>query len=466
MIDFNELSEKYKKPFREKAPDELKDIVDAAEFLYDPLGLATGKIKDPTVKTPEERRLEQEVKAKQEEAGKMYDDLTVPQGMEEYDMPSTLEYGDDYAAGQLAGQYQQGDSKFGDIEVDPRYAESQMAALSGIEDIVNSEGLTDIDKANLARIESQVGRADRGRREAIQDRMRRQGMAGSGLDMLAQLQSNQAATDRQSQTGLDTAAMGMQRKDTAMRDLGTMSTSMRGQDWGEQAQAAAAQDAIDRFNTGNTMQRDIFNVGESNQAGMFNTRRSDDEARTNWGARENVRSANTDVRNDNIRNEFNDNITIRDKKSNARLGHANYQQGQADRRAGSRNQMIQGGVGLANTGLQTYMASDEDLKTNTTPLSEADLESFLESVKPKKYRYKDKKEGAGQRVGFIAQDIENNPIGEAIVQEDNQGTKRIDNFNLMGALLDSVSHLHKKQKKLEDELPETESKPVMIWGSD
>ena len=457
-----------------KTPSWVPPIVqDYFSTIVDPLGITTGKAEeklanlDPNRKGYEEsRKAKKDAAKKQEEAAGLYDDLVAPEAAEEYALPSTLEYDGDFEAEQLTGDYTTGDSKFGDISIDPRYAQAQKTSLNSLQNIVDSQGLTAEDEANLARIQSRAGAADRGRREAIQDRMRRQGMAGSGLDMLAQLQSNQAATDRQSQAGLDVAAMGQRRKDAAIRDLGGMSTSMRGQAFGEEAQKAQAQDAIDRFNAGQRQSTDMFNVGAQNQAGMFNQNRSDEQARINWGAKEDTRRANTDIRNQNKRDAFNDDVTIRDKKSNAKLGHANYQQGRADRADRAIGQVWQGIGQGAGTAAQAYMASDEDLKKDVQPLSDSDLEQFLDAVKPKKYRYKDKKEGAGDRVGFMAQDIENTPIGAAVVQTDAEGTKRIDDFNLMGALLDSVSMLHKKQKKLEDDLPETESKPIMILGSD
>lgn len=421
----------------------------------------------------------------QEEAAGFYDDLSTPEALEEYSVPdslsyvgthtpATMDYESTYTPETLMGDYNVTGNRFDDIEVDPRYANSQDLALSGVRDIVDSEGLTAADRANLNRIQQDVGRADRGRREAIQDRMRRQGMGGSGLDMLAQLSSNQAATDRANQTGLDIAGMGQQRKENALRDLGSMGTDMRGQAFDEGAQRATAANSIAKFNAEQALSKDRTNMDARNQAAqfkdrlgfdqaqtnynanndarMFNMDRNDDQTFQNWTTKNQYRDANTDTRNQNRRNTFQDDMTIRDKKYNAKAGHANYTYDRGRDISNRNAQMTSGLINMATSGAQYALGrgrSDEDEKKDTESLSPEAIAEFLESVKPKKYKYKNQKHGQGERVGFMAQDIENSEIGDAIVQENDEGVKEIDNFNLLGALLDSVSYLHNKQKKLE-----------------
>lgn len=170
----------------------------------------------------------------------------------------------------LADVYTQGRTNLEGIQIDPRLADAQMQALTSLQDVADSGGLTLADEAALNRIQSQSAQADKGRREAIQQNMRAAGMGGSGMDLLAQLQSSQAATDLASQQGLDVAGMAQQRALDAMMQGGALAGDIRGQQFGEQATIRSAQDEIDAFNAVNLTQGSQFNTGAINQGQQFN----------------------------------------------------------------------------------------------------------------------------------------------------------------------------------------------------
>src|SRR5690606_33373605 len=102
----------------------------------------------------------------------------------------------------------------------------------------------------------------------------------------AKLQSSQAATDRNAQQGLDVAGMAQQRALQAMMERGNMSGQMRGQDFSQQAQIAAAQDAINSFNTAN-----------QNTMGWNNATMGYNAAVGNRDARQGINNANVDLSN-------------------------------------------------------------------------------------------------------------------------------------------------------------------------
>ena len=163
----------------------------------------------------------------------------------------------------------QQESQMSDISVDPRLKNQQMAAMGALDEVIQGGGMTAQDTANLNRIQDQAATADRGRREAIMQNMNQRGMGGSGLELLNQLQSSQAATTQQGQQGLDVAGMAQQRALNAVMNQGQMAGQMRGQEFGEQSDIARAQDAINRFNTANQMGAREFNVGgRQNTANM------------------------------------------------------------------------------------------------------------------------------------------------------------------------------------------------------
>lgn len=441
-------------------PAYKEGLSDVTKGLY---GVGSKEIKglDPNAAAYEERRkAQEEADRKAKEAAGMFEDIGLPGDSQLYASPEELQMqelalqGYDPSTMEAA---QQGSSKFSDIALDPRFAEAQMQALSGVQDIAQSGGLTAEDLANLSRVQSDVGRADRGRREAIQDRMRRTGMTGSGMDLLAQLQSGQAATDRASQAGLDIAAMGQSRQRQALLDQANLAGGMRQQSYGEQSDAARAQDAIERFNVMNQQQAQAANQAAQNQAAQFGAQAQNQAAQSNWQAgrdtdlfnlqnRQATQQANVDRQNLDQQRGFENEMQRQTARSNAALGHATQQQQRADAANKRIGQTWRGAGQLAGAVGQTFTPSDENVKTDVESISEQEIAEFLEAVKPRKFKYKDKSMGEGQRVGFMAQDIEPTEIGAEIVVEGEQG-KMIDQNNLMGAILDSLALLHKKQEE-------------------
>ena len=163
-----------------------------------------------------------------------------------------------------------GPTAFDGISSDPRLRDSQMASMSALDDIASSGGMNAQDRANLSRIQSQTSTADRGRRQAIQQGMASRGMGGSGMDLMAQLQSSQAATDQHGQQGLDVAGMAQSRALDAMMQSGQMAGNVRGQDWQQDSDRASARDRINSFNTQNRNRNSEFNVGQQNNNSQFN----------------------------------------------------------------------------------------------------------------------------------------------------------------------------------------------------
>ena len=188
-------------------------------------------------------------------------------------------------------------SNFGDIATDPRLQNEQMDSLNALDDIISGGGMTLSDEANLGAIQSDVAQADRGRREAIQQGMAQRGMGGSGMDLLAQLDSSQAATDRASQAGMDVAGMAQQRALDAIMNSGNMAGQMRGQDFGEQAQVAQAQDAISQFNAQNANAMNQYNTGAQNQGAQYNSAGQNSMNQYNQGVGMQTQQYNADAQN-------------------------------------------------------------------------------------------------------------------------------------------------------------------------
>lgn len=164
----------------------------------------------------------------------------------------------------------QGDSAYSDIEVDPRLMNDQMEAIQALRDVAAAGGLTAADKANLANIQSTEAQADRGRREAIIQDMNARGMGSSGNNLLAQLTSSQAATDRQSQQDLGIAGQAQQNALNATLNAGNLANTVGNNQFNQKAQVAAAQDAINKFNAQQLASSNTANAAARNDASQYN----------------------------------------------------------------------------------------------------------------------------------------------------------------------------------------------------
>lgn len=376
-----------------------------------------------------------------------------------------------------------GRSAFNDISVDPRLRDQQTASLEALEEIANSGGHTAADVAVLNRIQSDVAAADRGRRDAIKQGMAQRGMGGSGMELLSLLDSSQAATDRASQAGLDIAGQAQERALNAMLSGGQLAGSIRGQDFGEQAQVAQANDAIDRFNAANANNMSQFNASTWNDAQQFNTGNdlktqmynrdmNYDAAKTNAGfqldadktnlgyqfanheGRQKTANANTEVGNQGkLHNQYtlpqqqwDNNLKTAQAKAGAKQAEADYWTGQGNREAGKGASNMQTAATIAMT---AAMLSDEREKKDVKPVSDSDVDEFLSAIEPRKYRYKDPaKPGAaeGDRVGFMLQDVQGTKLGDKITRKGDDGTLYYDKDNLDGVILAALSSIAKGRK--------------------
>lgn len=164
----------------------------------------------------------------------------------------------------------QSDTELGGIQIDPSLREAQMGALAQLQSINEAGGLTLQDRARLNQALGEIQQAERGSRDAAMQSMRRRGMGGSGAELAAALSAGQAAATRGSQEALNIEGMAQQRALESLMSQGALGGQIRGQEFGEQAEAAKAQDLINQFNIANRSSVQQRNVGSKNQAQAAN----------------------------------------------------------------------------------------------------------------------------------------------------------------------------------------------------
>jgi hypothetical protein len=353
---------------------------------------------------------------------------------------------------------------FDQVSTDPRLKDQQMASLAALKGLADSGGMTAEDQANLNRIQNQSAQADRGRRDAILQNMQARGMGGSGNELLAQLQSSQAATDRQAQQGLDIAGMAQNRALQAMMQGGELAGNVRDQDFGEQARIAQARDAVNQFNAQNLTQANQFNAGQGNnmaqfnagnqmqaaqfknlEAQKFNAGQTQSANQFNTAGKQQVQS-DTAKHNANIpQQQFQNAATVAGGQAAIDQAKAGMSAADAARKDDKLAQGIGGAMQLA--GGAAMMMSDERAKKNKHPVQEVDLDMFLASIQPKKFKYKDPANGDGDFTGVMAQDLLKSAIGREAVVQDDTGTLGYDKDKMQGIMLAALKHLSNKIDK-------------------
>ncbi len=248
---------------------------------------------------------------------------------------------------------------YDDINVDPRLRGAQMEALQGLQDVYHGGGMTAIDKSRLQQIQDEQSTFEKGQREAILDNSRRRGTSGSGMEIAAQLISQQEGANRAGRAGLDVAAEAQKRALEAMTNAGQLGGQIEDRSYGEDAKKAAAANAIAEFNASNTQQVNMANTNAKNAAKAMNLSESQRIADTNTTNENTNRTRNADLLQRDYENRMNKATNV----ANAMNGQASSM----DTRYGQ-DQAFNGG--LISLGGQLYSASqnnsNDKLKTNTS----------------------------------------------------------------------------------------------------
>lgn len=117
-----------------------------------------------------------------------------------------------------------------------------------------------------AELQRQLEAQSQARQRAIQQDMTERGMGGSGANLLARLQGEQAAANTQAQQVGDLQAQAYRRALEANMASGQMAGQLAEQQFSRDTQRARAADAISQFNAQQRAAANQYNVGTFNQA--------------------------------------------------------------------------------------------------------------------------------------------------------------------------------------------------------
>ena len=328
-----------------------------------------------------------------------------------------------------------GQTSYGDITIDPALRAAQMGALGQLQDI-GTQGLTLQDKLNLANIAQQEATTARGSREAIMQGAQARGVGGGGMELMNQMVNQQSAATRGSQRDMEIAAQNEAAKRSALLSAGQLGGQMESQQYGEAANKAAAQDAINKFNAANQQ-----------QVGTTNTQTLNAAKQANLAARQAINEQNVGQSNTEKQWAAQTPLQIYQAQMQAAAGK-NQALGQQAQLLASQGQQ---GMGLMGAGMTAaaIMASDVRAKKNIE-LAPEEIDNFLNSLTGYKFNYKDpERYGEGKRLGVMTQDMSKTPMGAEAVVKDEKGTQMIDANKALGAILASLGQVNNRINMLE-----------------
>lgn len=226
---------------------------------------------------------------------------------------------------------------FNAVKDDPSLVGAQKQALQQLQDIGTQGGMTAVDKAQLNDITNTQNQEAQSRLASIQSNAKERGVGGSGLELAGALNNEQAAADRAANSGVQVAANAQQRALAAIQAGGTQAGQMQAAEYGEQANKAQAQNALDQFNA---------NV--SNSTNMYNTQAANAAQAANLAAKQATSNSNADISNTNKEYNAQQNQTVYNDQLQKAQGIAGIDQNSANADQAAKNAEM--GANLALTG--------------------------------------------------------------------------------------------------------------------
>lgn len=321
---------------------------------------------------------------------------------------------------------------------DPEVVASQLQSMKKMEQLGEGK-LTDVDRANMAQQMQMEAQQERANREAILSNARSRGVAGSGLEMAAQLQGEQEAANRASRAATDVNVAAQNRGIQALSQAGQMAGNIRSQEMDVAARKAAAQDAINQFNTANAQSIARTNVEAKNAAQAANLANAQRIAEANVNQTNEQRRIAADAAEQAFQNKISQ---ISGKSGLASSIDADKAQSNASKKAQT-GQLLMGAASIA-----AEIFSDERVKDDIEEWNPSD---FLDKIVPVKYKYKDEMAALGENPsiehkGVIAQDVEK---GAPELVKEVGGVKAIDIRESIPMILAALGDINKRLKKVE-----------------
>jgi hypothetical protein len=257
--------------------------------------------------------------------------------------------------------------------------------------------------------------------QLLQQRAQAASMGGDVNPFLAQRQLSDQGAQAQQATNAQMAMARTQEQMNAQGALGGLTGQMRGMD--QNVAAMAQQSAVNNAQLYQQQQQINNQAAQYAMSGLTGLSAQQLQANMGYAGMQNQ----TDLANNQV---------------NA---------GVAGQNAANANAYGAALVGGAAQGLSAKLASDERVKEHVERNSvDSDMREFLAALDPASYDYKvPEKHGEGRHWSVMAQSAEKSRAGRSFVFDAPDGVKMLDTRKATGVALAALSHLHRRQDKLE-----------------
>lgn len=183
----------------------------------------------------------------------------------------------------LEKSIQAGPSQVAAITEDPSLKNRQMSALNLLSQRATGGGLSPEDRAKFNEIRTQLDSDQKSKQDQIVQQAQMRGMGGSGAELAAALQQQQAGANEASAEGDRIAATASQNALQAALQTGQLGGQIRGQNFDINKAKGSAADEMNRFNVQNQTGQQTRNVGAQNQAQQYNLTNKQNIGNANTG---------------------------------------------------------------------------------------------------------------------------------------------------------------------------------------
>lgn len=237
-------------------------------------------------------------------------------------------------------------SEFLNIKEDPNLRNTQLEALNKFKQQAET-GLGGEERAALNSIQQATRQDVRAKQEQILADQARRGMAGSGNEIIANLQASQAGADSASAQGNELMSLIAQRVRQGAQDMSGAAQNLRSQDYQVASDKAQALDARNQYLHANStarQQRNVANINDANRLNLGQKQQTAD-SNTSMANQEKLRQNQAE------RQYYMDKLDYAKAKSNALTGQQQYYQDRAKETA----DMYSGAGKAAGEGISAYM---------------------------------------------------------------------------------------------------------------
>lgn len=336
---------------------------------------------------------------------------------------------------------QQGITFYANIKQDDKLRNSQIDALAQYTQMSHG-GLRPEDRAKFNQLKQEAATETEGKMQQIGQNFAQRGQAGGGNELAASLMAAQQGANRLSSGGDQIAATASQNALNALGQQASLSGQVRGQDYQQQADIAAAKDRIAQFNAQNSAATQQRNVAGQNQAQYANL------ANTQQISNANTQQANTEMlRQKNAQEQqWQDQLKLAKAQADISLRTSPMYNAQGEAKAEQKQELGTGIGGLIGSGAQIAMLSDIRSKENIKS-ADNNVEDMLDKLTGYHYNYKEDP-NKEEHTGIIAQDLEKSKPGKELVEETPKG-KVVDFNKAGGTIFAALANINKRLKELE-----------------